>query len=277
MMYGQKNGFQLVKWFGALMINLELKQVDHDVSIGTSCGNIKPNVTEDTLLFLDGKIIGFYLSNVADYSPRLKSLLDIANNEFLGSNVPKLNMTRSNGVQQRSTILGFVPAKPNYKRPYHSVSSVHQVESARNYIKAIILASNESMNVIKEISPDIYQRQKQLLSDIPKQYKVGDFFTSSIANYNIAANFHRDTGNVKDSINVILTKRRLSVGGCLSVPDYNLTFACHDSSMIVYPAWKNVHGVTPIVPKAKGGYRNSLIFYPLAGAKKAKLFDNVVQ
>jgi hypothetical protein len=253
------------------MIELELQQVDHDISIGASCGYIEPNVTEDTMLTLNGELIGFYLSDISKYSIKLKKLLDVANNEFLGDNVPKSDMRRSNGVEQRSTILGFIPAKPNFKRAYHSVSSVHQVESARNYVKAMILASNESMEVIRQIAPDIYERQKALLGGIPKKYKVGEHFTSSISNYNIAANFHRDTGNIKDSINVILTKRRLSEGGCLSVPDYNLTFACHDSSMIVYPAWKNVHGVTPIISKAKGGYRNSLIFYPLAGATKVNL------
>jgi hypothetical protein len=32
-------------------------------------------------------------------------------------------------------------------------------------------------------------------------------------------------------------------------------------------AWKNVHGVTPIVPTSKDGYRNSLVFYPLKAFK----------
>jgi len=37
--------------------------------------------------------------------------------------------------------------------------------------------------------------------------------------------------------------------------------------MLVYPDWKNVHGVTPIEPTFEGGYRNSLIFYPLKAFK----------
>jgi hypothetical protein len=37
--------------------------------------------------------------------------------------------------------------------------------------------------------------------------------------------------------------------------------------MLVYPAWRNVHGVTPIVQTATGGYRNSFIFYPLKAFK----------
>jgi hypothetical protein len=37
--------------------------------------------------------------------------------------------------------------------------------------------------------------------------------------------------------------------------------------MLVYPAWRNVHGVTPIIPLKEGGYRNSLVFYPLKAFK----------
>ena len=36
-----------------------------------------------------------------------------------------------------------------------------------------------------------------------------------------------------------------------------------DYSILVYPAWRNIHGVTPIIPTHNGGYRNSLVFYPL--------------
>lgn len=41
-----------------------------------------------------------------------------------------------------------------------------------------------------------------------------------------------------------------------------------DNSMLVYPAWRNVHGVTPIVPTREGGYRNSLVFYSLKAFNK---------
>jgi hypothetical protein len=92
-------------------------------------------------------------------------------------------------------------------------------------------------------------------------------FTSSISNFNISAPFHRDTGNIVGTVNIILTKRNNANGGCLNVPDYNLTFEQADNSMLVYPAWRNVHGVTPIKPIAEDGYRNSLIFYPLKAFK----------
>ena len=90
-----------------------------------------------------------------------------------------------------------------------------------------------------------------------------NLFTSSISNYNISAPYHRDTGNIVGAVNVIICKRLNSKGGDLNVPDYDATFGQADNSILVYPAWKNVHGVTPIIPTHEDGYRNSLVFYPL--------------
>ena len=125
----------------------------------------------------------------------------------------------------------------------------------------------EAENIIKEIAPHIHQKQTEIFEDVKKEWRFGNMYTSSISNYNIAAQFHRDTGNIQGTVNVILTKRHNANGGCLNVPDYNVTFEQADNSMLVYPAWKNVHGVTPIKPIKKDGYRNSLIFYPLKAFK----------
>ena len=45
------------------------------------------------------------------------------------------------------------------------------------------------------------------------------------------------------------------------------TVGQQDNSILVYPAWRNVHAVTPIIPSHEGGYRKSLIFYPLRAFK----------
>ena len=92
-------------------------------------------------------------------------------------------------------------------------------------------------------------------------------FTSSISNYNISAPFHRDAGNLVGCVNVIIAKKENATGGNTTVPDYGATVDSCDNSMLVYPAWRNVHGVTPIVANEKDGYRNSLVFYPLKAFK----------
>lgn len=262
---------------------IKLKQVEHNIKIGKECPYYEPNIKEDCLLELDGEIIGFYIRDVTKYSERLNLLLSVADKEFRGDNVPKSTMTRSqalmtsykktgdykseNAVQQYSTIIGSVAPRPHMRRPYPNISSVHRDKKAQTFIKAMWGTCLEAEKIIKKLTPKLYERQQELFEDVKDKWKLGTIYTSSISNFNISAPFHRDTGNIEGTVNTILTKRNNSNGGCLNVPDYNLTFEQADNSMLVYPAWKNVHGVTPIKPIAENGYRNSLIFYPLKAFK----------
>lgn len=239
---------------------VELTQVEHNISIGDMCGDKEATVTDDCIFTQDGKPIGFFIKKMPEKACKLANL---ANHELRSDNVPKTAMVRASGVEQFSCIIGGVPPKPHMRRPYPSISSVHQKKSARNFIKAMILLARESEKLIEEHLPEQYATQKEIFDQIDDKWKVGNLFTSSISNYNISAPFHRDTANIKNTVNVIITKRKNSTGGNLCVPDYNATIDQCDNSMLVYPAWRNVHGVTPIVPTHDGGYRNSLVFYPL--------------
>jgi hypothetical protein len=257
------------------MKRVDLEQIEHTVKIGDKCGNIEPNVTGDCIFYADGEPVGFFMREVP---PKLKQFVEIANKEFRSDNVPKSNMDRKTGdgidektglfkyknvVKQWSSIVGSVPPKPHMRRPYPTMSSVHSVSTAKTFIKAMLLAAKESEKLIKETLPEQYERQLEVFKNVPKEWRFGNLFTSSISNYNISAPFHRDTQNIKGCVNVIITKRRNSTGGNLNIPDYGATIDQCDNSILVYPAWRNVHGVTPIVPTFEDGYRNSLIFYPL--------------
>lgn len=265
------------------MKKIELKKVEHDRKIGKECPYIEPNITEDTLFYEDGQLIGFYLSSMPK---KMCQLADIANKEFNSKNLPKTKLDRTDvlkaqmknpgmtraearkiGTSQLSVILGGVPPKPQFKRYYPTISSVHSVNSAKTFIKAMLMLALESEKLLKDMMPEQYDRQVELFKDVPDKYKFGNIFTSSISNYNISAPFHRDTGNIVGSVNVIICKKHNSKGGDLHIPDYNATIGQKNNSILVYPAWRNVHGVTPIVPTAKGGYRNSLVFYPLKAFK----------
>lgn len=265
------------------MEKIKLQQVEHTVKVGDVCPYYEPNIKKDCLLESEGEIVGFYIGDVNKYNEKLGKLLKIANKEFRSDNVPKATMVRSAAVmkgyketgkrgeedlvEQYSTILGSVAPRPHMRRPYPNISSVHRDKKAQTFIKAMWGCCVEAENIIKELTPHIYDKQTELFQDIKKEWRFGNMFTSSISNFNIAAGFHRDTGNLEGTVNVILTKRHNANGGCLNVPDYNTTFEQADNSMLVYPAWRNTHGVTPIKPIAKDGYRNSLIFYPLKAFK----------
>jgi len=262
---------------------LKLNKVEHNIKIGKKCPYYEPNVKEDCLLKLEDEIIGFYIKDVKKYSNKLQQLIAIANKEFRSDNVPKQEMSRGPQgnkedkikrklkgkelVVQYSTILGSRAPKPHMRMPYPSITPVHREPKAQTFIKSMWASCLEAEKIIKELTPKIYKRQVNLFEDIKKEWRFGNLYTSSISNFNISAAFHRDTANIQGTVNTILTKRNNAEGGCLNVPDYNLTFEQADNSMLVYPAWKNVHGVTPIKPIAKNGYRNSLIFYPLKAFK----------
>jgi len=261
------------------ILNLELKQ--HEVKMGQECPYYEPNITEDTLFMYQNKAVGFYLKKVEG---KIAKLLEIANKELLSDRVPKSDMKRAptdgfdektgkykykNIVIQQSTIIGSIPPKPHMKRPYAGISSVHQVKTATNFIKAMLLIEKEGEKLLKEIMPEQYEMQKKILSKTDPKWRFGNLFTSSISNFNINANYHRDTGNLQNTVNFIFTKRQNSTGGSLNVPDFGITVEQADNSLLVYPAWQNIHGVTPIIPTGEGGFRNSLVFYPL------KAFENL--
>lgn len=258
------------------MKKIELKKVEHNIKIGDICPYIEPNVTEDSIFIENGEAIGFYISKMPE---KMCKLATIANAEFNSDNVPKAEMSRGpqgskkdklerakqgiNLVTQYSTILGSVAPKPHMRRPYPSMSSVHNVASAKTFVKAMVMLALESENLIKEILPKQYEIQSELFKSVPKQWRFGNLFTSSISNYNISAPFHRDAGNIIGAVNVIICKKHNAKGGDLHIPDYDATIGQKDNSILVYPAWKNLHGVTPIEPTFQNGYRNSLVFYPL--------------
>lgn len=263
------------------MKRIDLIQVEHNTKIGDVCEYKEPNVTEDSIFYVDGEPVGFYMTKMPE---KMCKLADLANAEFRTKNVPKSVMTRQipdgknengtykykNVVEQYSAILGSVPPKPHMRRNYETISSVHSVKTAQTFIKAMLLLAKESEQLIKEILPKQYEQQIKLFEDVPEKWRFANLFTSSISNFNISAPFHRDTGNIVGAVNVIICKKFNSKGGDLHVPDYNATIGQQDNSILVYPAWRNVHGVTPIIPTFEGGYRNSLIFYPLKAFKGLK-------
>lgn len=254
----------------------DLIEVNHNRKIGDVCEYIEPNVTEDCIFYLDGEPIGFYMTKMPD---KMCKLANLANAEFRSKNVLKSVMdrgkpTKINGkwdytgiVRQYSSLLGSIPPKPHVRRPYPTIAKTHSTKEAQTFIKAMLLLAKESELLIKQILPKQYEQQIELFKDVPEKWKFANLFTSSISNYNISAPFHRDTGNIVGAVNVIICKKFNSKGGDLHIPDYGATIGQQDNSILVYPAWRNVHGVTPIIPTFEGGYRNSLIFYPLKAFK----------
>ena len=249
--------------------SLTLTPIKRTLSIGDEVGNIEPNISDDCILVdPDGSHVGLFIKKLpAD----LQNLVNIADTEILTKRVPKSEMRRSSGlhneegeVKQYSTILGSCPPKPHMRRPYASRSSVHAVKSAETFAKAMNAAGQKAFQLVEKYIPSVADFHKERIEErVPKKWRFAKYFTSTISNCNISAPVHQDHANVKGGVNIIITKRRNSKGGNLHVPDYGATFEQTDNSMLVYPAWRNMHGVTPIIPTYQKGYRNSHVWYVL--------------
>ena len=249
--------------------SLTLTPIKRTLSIGDEVGNNAPNVSDDCILVdPDGSHVGLFIKKLpAD----LQNLVNIADTEILTKRVPKSEMRRSSGlhneegeVKQYSTILGSCPPKPHMRRPYATRSSVHAVKSAETFAKAMNAAGQKAFQLVEKYIPSVADFHKERIEErVPKKWRIEKYFTSTISNFNISAPVHQDHANVKGGVNIIITKRRNSKGGNLHVPDYGATFEQTDNSMLVYPAWRNMHGVTPIIPTYQKGYRNSHVWYVL--------------
>jgi hypothetical protein len=254
---------------------LELKPVEHNWKTGDACPAIEPNVTDDTLLTSNGVPIGFFLRQLP---AKAKALATLADSELRSDRVPKSTMDRITEVdpdpnrgtrkylrvKQYSTILGSVAPRPHLRRAYANTSTVHSHKTAQPFIKAMLMLCVECEEILRSVMPEQHATQTEIMASIARKWRFGNLFTSSISNFNISAAFHQDRANVKNTVNLIVTKRQNSIGGNLHVPDYGLTFDQVDGSLLAYPAWRNMHAVTEIEPSKLGGYRNSLVFYPLA-------------
>jgi hypothetical protein len=245
---------------------IELKRVEHSFKQKDKCPDIAPNIKEDCILLEGCKPIGFFVKKP---SQKILSCAEFCNAELLSSRVPKSVMSRGTGekgdVKQFSCIIGGVPARPQARRPYPQTSSVHLKPSAHSFIRGMKALAVLCEELMGELMPEQLKKQRLLIEQRSKpEFRFSSCFTSSISNFNISADFHRDAKNIIETVNVIITKRKNSFGGNLYVPDYDACFDQVDGSILVYPAWKSLHAVTPIKPTRVGGFRNSLVFYPLA-------------
>ena len=246
-----------------------LKLVQSPLKIGDQPGNIPPNIHDSCILKdADGTPVGMFLKTLPD---DLQNLVNIADAEIHTDRVPKSTMKRSSGlhndsadVLQYSTILGSIPPKPHMRRAYPSRSSVHGNKKANTFVKAMNAAGIAAFKLVAEYIPSVVATHQAACDErLPAKWRFAQNFSSTISNCNISAPIHQDNANVKRAINLIITKRRNSTGGSLHVPDFDATFDQSDNSLLVYPAWRNRHGVTPIVPTHPGGYRNSHVWYAL--------------
>tara|TARA_R100001510_G_scaffold19318_1_gene16830 strand:+ start:8617 stop:9420 length:804 start_codon:yes stop_codon:yes gene_type:complete len=253
---------------------VRLKLKASGLQIGDTCPGLEPNVTDScVLLDPNGDQVGLFLKEL----PKdLINLVTIADQELRSERVKKSVMERitqytlPNGkrgairLKQYSAQLGSMAPKPHLRLPYPRSSPLHIDPKAVVFCKAMLKAGRLAMGLVNHYIPEVHRHHlKRVDQRLPSKWRFSTYFSSTISNCNIAAPIHQDNANIKGAINLIITKRQNSKGGNLHVPDFDATFDQTNNSLLVYPAWRNRHGVTPIIPTHQGGYRNSHVWYAL--------------
>lgn len=250
------------------MKTLNIKKTKEWVKKNEPVEVIEPNITESCYLVEDWEVIWFYLAP-EDVPQRIKKIATLVNNELLSPRVPKSMMNRvfydklwnAIRLKQFSAIIWAVPESP-FKRRYKPwLSHLHLEKTADKYIKLKYLFAQECEKLVKEISPELYERQKELLKS--QKIKIANLWTSWIDNFNWSVNTHMDGWNIKWANNIIYFKRKNSTWWNLHIPEYEWVVNSANDSLVFYPAYKHIHAVDKITPLEDWWYRNSIVLYPL--------------
>lgn len=169
---------------------------------------------------------------------------------------------RQSGVPSQSRIFGNNPRAPVQQRDYCSQATLNrEYPEVRDVIYDYARQLSE---IYKAAFPEKYDHSLKAIETIRPEWRIpGSAFTSGIINLDNPLQYHYDAGNFEGTWSVMAVFKKNSAGGFLVLPEYDIRVACADSSIFIFDGQSELHGVTPIVNMAEGGYRYSVVFYSL--------------
>ena len=204
--------------------------------VGTVVPYLEPNCKEAGIWIDDEteEPILAYLPMEEEVSYLRRSVLNI-----------KYGVTKrqSLGIENSSRTFGMAPRKVYQRRESCRPTTLAQDQPDEH---AVLVAFAEKFGkMFKEFAPHLFERDAEVLNE---------------------AGFNFATWSAMPVI------RRDMDGGLLHFPEYDMTCACRDGWVLFFPGYKYVHGVTPMKPRSKDGYRYSIVYYALRGMKDCFTF-----
>lgn len=215
-------------------------------------------VTEPCLVYQDDRLVIAYLELASDgeAAPVLERIARV---------LPHVKYTkdaRTDGLVTTSRTFGFKPR--NVLR--HDFCSASGMASEQPREHAVIVSGAAVVSkYYAQYNPDLYAQHARLVEDkIKPEYHFEDeVFTSGIINDNNPLKYHFDTGNFRDVWSGMLAFRNGTSGGYLAMPEYDLSIAIADRSLLLFDGQSILHGVTPIVKHKPDATRYSIVYYSL--------------
>lgn len=176
------------------------------------------------------------------------------------------NNARASGMKNFNTNFGYTARVPVLRRMSCAICMFAQKQPEEHAI--IEAAADVVWKQFQELLPEQAQKTADLASNVLPDWRMMETpWTSGVLNETSALYYHYDRNNFIGSWSAMLVARRDVRGGHLHLPEYDLTLACRDGDLILFPGSLLLHGVTPMV-RNKDGYRISAVYYSIAKMEK---------
>jgi hypothetical protein len=174
------------------------------------------------------------------------------------------------GMTCHSKVFGYAPRDGRRRQPCRSVAA-HQTDRgpANEMVKCASFIDDWYRGHLEEE----HQNHLESVADVKDDWRIGDtVFTSGIANYNNAIEYHWDSGNFKGCSSVMIGFRQSATGGYLCIPELETSLEISDYSITAFDGQSLIHGVTPITVTRKG-FRATAVYYSLRKMWRCKPID----
>lgn len=239
-------------------LDRRITKKEADAVVGETVLESEPNVSEAGI-YRDretGEAILVYAPFPAKVTALRKAVLDTEYSTTL----------RSSGTRNRSRVFGFTTRSAVLQRESCTPTSLAW-ESPEAQITL-----NETATVLgeylREQLPEVFEHDFAEVSQVLPEWRMTEdaLWTSGVINQSSALPFHRDGSNF-DTWSAMPVVRRGMDGGHLEMPEFGITINCKDGWALWFNGYAHVHGVTPLKPRTKDGYRYSIVFYAKRGMK----------
>lgn len=226
--------------------------------IGDTVPEAEPNVNEPGI-YRDsetGEVILVYMPYPGDVKALRNAVLQTGMSTTLRASGVR-NMSRTFGMASRSVVLKRESCRP--------ASLAWDFPEAQMVLNGAADALGRNL---KEMLPEIHEHDADVLEQVLPEWRMTEdsLWTSGVINQSSQLPYHRDRANFETWSAMPVIRRGMS-GGHLTFPEYGITVNCRDGWAMYFNGNRYVHGVTPMTPKTKDGYRYSIVFYALRGMK----------
>lgn len=176
------------------------------------------------------------------------------------------SVARSNAYGSRSRTFGYRPRRPTHFRESCGITSIAQESPAVETV--LERYADQFSAMLDAIDPGIRAADAATLGDVLPEWRFGEakLWTSGVVNDTAQLPYHRDRFNFSTWSAMPVVRRGVR-GGHLHLPEYGVVLPCTDSTVVLFPGERYVHGVTPMHKLTPDAYRFSVVYYALRGMK----------